>query len=744
MNIHSKIRFLSGHWAIFSLIFLVSGMQPIQATKQQEDAALALVKRIIPKEAGNFTVTILEKEGEKDFFELDSENGRINLKGTNGVAVASALNYYLTNYAHCQITWNGTNLHLPNPLPVVPEKIHKETPYKYRYYLNYCTFNYSMSWWDWDRWQKEIDYMALKGINMPLALTGQNIIWNRVYKKMGFSRNELSTFFSGPAYFSWFWMGNLDGWGGPLSENWMKSHEMLQKKILAQERALGMTPVLPAFTGHVPPTFKDKFPQASLKKTNWLDYPPVYILDPKDPMFEKIGTEFIKEETRIYGTDHLYSSDTFNENLPPTNDSTYLNDVSKKLYQSMTKADPKATWVMQGWLFSYQSDFWKAPQIKAILNAVPNDRMIILDLWSENHPMWKKTDAYFGKSWIWCMLHNFGGNVCMFGKMDEIAKDPATALKDPASGNLLGLGLTPEAIEQNPVIYELMLENIWRDSPINVNSWLENYVNCRYGKTNKEALAAWKILKETAYAEKNLDGGPQSIITFRPTFDKGVNRKSSYRSEDLLPAWRSMIKASAELKGSDGFQYDIVDLTRQVLVNYADTLQSMFSEAYARKDMDQFAQQTNDFLNLLDDLDLLLATRKDFSLGPWIAAAKKCASNKEEAILYEQNARDQLTLWGGEESVLHDYASKQWSGLIKDFYKTRWQLFFTATSQAAKQKEEPDYANITRQIKSFEWKWVNQTEPVYPENAQGNSTEMAVKLYEKYKSVLEKLYPMSL
>jgi len=37
-------------------------------------------------------------------------------------------------------------------------------------------------WWDWKRWEKEIDWMALQGINLPLAFTGQEAIWQKVFK----------------------------------------------------------------------------------------------------------------------------------------------------------------------------------------------------------------------------------------------------------------------------------------------------------------------------------------------------------------------------------------------------------------------------------------------------------------------------------------------------------------------------------------------------------------------------------
>jgi hypothetical protein len=97
-----------------------------------------------------------------------------------------------------KVTWNGTNLQPAKATSGCKRKSRKQTPYQYRYYLNYCTFNYSMSWWDWDRWQKEIDWMALHGINMPLAVTGEEYTWYSVYKDLGFSDDDLKDFFCGP------------------------------------------------------------------------------------------------------------------------------------------------------------------------------------------------------------------------------------------------------------------------------------------------------------------------------------------------------------------------------------------------------------------------------------------------------------------------------------------------------------------------------------------------------------------
>ena len=714
----------------------------LHAQENDKQAALDFIKRIVKERAASFEVNYISAAADgNDTFGLHTKNGKIILSGNNNVSIGSALNHYLRNYTGSLISWNGTHLNLPAKLPQVKGKVTKTSAYKYRYYFNYCTFNYSMSWWDWERWQWEIDFMALNGINMPLAITGQNAIWSRVYKDLGFTDKDLESFFSGPAYFNWFYMGNIDGWGGPLPKSQMLGHEELQKKILARERSLGMKAILPAFTGHVPPAFKDKFPQAKLKKTNWTTFAPVYILDPSDEMFTTIGKKFIEEETKAFGTDHYYTADTFNENTPPANDPTYLSDVSKKVYQSMAMADPKATWIMQGWLFHHGAKFWKPTQIKALLNAVPDGKMIILDLWSENYPVWQRTDAYYGKPWIWNMLHNFGGRLSMYGRMDEVASGPINALKSNNSGKMVGIGLTPESIEQSPVMYQLMLDNIWADKAIDVNSWLKDYAKQRYGIKNAQADKAWDILHKTVYNGVILDGGPSSAITRRPSFaDAKPNKKlrKNYDPKDLVPAWDALILASKTLK-TEGFKYDLVDVSRQVLTNYADTLHIQLTVAYQSKNMVKFNQLSKSFLVLMDDLDQLLATRQDFLLGKWIGDARRMGNTLDEKALYEKNARNLITLWGDKNSTLNDYSWRQWSGMISSFYKVRYQKFFDYANEQYKNGQKFDLKPFTESIKEWEWKWVNSSDK-FSAKPSGNPIAVVTGLHKKYKSKLTNVY----
>jgi len=198
-------------------------------------------------------------------------------------------------------------------------------------------------------------------------------------------------------------MGNIDGWGGPLPQSWIDSHRELQKKILTRMRELGMRPVLPAFTGHVSEALVKKYPNSKIRKmSGWEGFEGTYILDPMDPLFLDIGKRFIIKQAEIYGTDHLYSADTFNEMDPVSSDLQYLADVSKVVSQSMIEGDSLAVNVMQSWLFLHDK-FWNKERIKAYLDAVSNDRMIMLDLFATGQPQWKNTEAF---------LANPGFGVC--------------------------------------------------------------------------------------------------------------------------------------------------------------------------------------------------------------------------------------------------------------------------------------------------------------------------------------------
>lgn len=268
-----------------------------------------LINRIDNGASKQFDIQ-LENNSTRDFFEIDNApNGRISIKGNSWVSIATGLNWYLKYTAGIHLTWNNMRADIPSRLPRVTKKIRKETNLTLRYDFNYCTFSYSMAFWDWDRWQKEIDWMALHGVNLPLAIVGEEVVWRNMLLKLGYSKDEIGRFIAGPAFLAWWEMNNLEGWGGPLPDSWYRQQEILQKKILKRMREYGMHPVLPGYCGMMPHDAKDKLGIDVTPGGSWNGYTRPANLSATSTEFDRIADLYYKELTRLYGKSDYYSMD---------------------------------------------------------------------------------------------------------------------------------------------------------------------------------------------------------------------------------------------------------------------------------------------------------------------------------------------------------------------------------------------------------------------------------------------------
>src|SRR5438105_8787682 len=257
-------------FVIFFCIRLVAFSNDIDAVKM-------LTKRIAPAFADKIMFSTMATGG-KDVFELDWQNDHLVIRGSNANSMAVGLNYYLKYFCYTSVSWYSKDkIFLPAKMPVVKQMVHQEARCANRFMLNYCTFGYTMPWWTWTEWERLIDWMALNGINMPLAITGQEYVWYQVWKRFGLTDAQIRSYFVGPAYLPWHRMANIDHWEGPLPLSWVKSQVVLQKKIVSRERDSDMKPVLPAFAGHVPQVLKNRYPRAKVTSMGeWNDFDSAY------------------------------------------------------------------------------------------------------------------------------------------------------------------------------------------------------------------------------------------------------------------------------------------------------------------------------------------------------------------------------------------------------------------------------------------------------------------------------------
>lgn len=692
-----------------------------------------LLERIDKGASRKFVIERLK--GEKDFFELDQKGNKVVVRGNNYVSIATGINWYLKYYAGINLSWNGMQADLPEVLPPVLKKERHETDLKLRYDFNYCTFSYSMAFWDWKRWEQEIDWMALHGINLPLAMVGTDVVWKNVLEELGYTREEINAFIAGPGFQAWWLMNNLEGWGGPNPNSWYERQEELQKRILKRMREYGIEPVLPGYSGMVPHNAKDRLGLNVADPGRWNGYPRPAFLQPTDPQFERIAALYYREMTRLYGKVSYYSMDPFHEG--GNTSGVDLEAAGKAIWKAMKQANPRAAWVVQAWGAN--------PRPQMIRNLPAGD-MVVLDLFSESRPQWGdpasswyRKEGFGQHDWLFCMLLNYGGNVGLHGKMAHLIEEFYKA-KDSSFGKTLkGVGMTMEGIENNPVMYELLCELPWREQRFSKDEWLEGYLKARYGKSDSQVSQAWMLLSNTIYncpAASTQQGTHESILCARPSWkayqvSSWSEMSDYYDPADVIRAAGMMVDAAERFRGNNNFEYDLVDIVRQAVAEKGRLMYRVLVDAYKAGDRELFKLSSDRFLRLILMQDRLLATRSEFKVGRWLESARNLGSTEEEKDWYEWNARVQITTWGNrvaaDDGGLHDYAHREWNGLLRDFYYLRWKTW------------------LDEQLKSFEggqpkaidfyaleepWTLKHNS---YASEAEGNPVDIACEIYREIK-----------
>ena len=640
-----------------------------------------LLERIDPGASKKFIIQV--KKGQSDFFELDQKGDKVVIRGNNYVNIATGLNWYLKYYAGVHLSWNGMTAKLPESLPKVSTPVRKETNLSLRYDFNYCTYSYTMAFWDWKRWEKEIDWMALHGINLPLAVVGQECVWKNMLEKLGYTKEEINKFIAGPAFLAWWAMNNLEGWGGPNPDSWYTQQEALQKKILKRMREYGIEPVFPGYSGMVPHDANKKLGLNVTEPALWNGFTRPAFLLPTDSRFNEIASLYYKELEKLFGKANYYSMDPFHE-LEDAG-SVDFDAAGKAVLKAMKDVNPKATWVIQGWT--------ENPRPEMIKN-LNNGDILILDLFSECRPMWgipsiwKREKGYEQHDWLFCMIENFGGNVGLHGRMDQLLNNFYLTKNNPLAAHLKGIGLTMEGSENNPVMFELMCELPWRSEKFTKEEWLKDYLFARYGVRDEKITQAWSILADGIYNcpfGNNQQGPHESIFCGRP----GLNNfqasswskmQNYYDPTSTEAAARLMLEVADKYKGNNNFEYDLVDIVRQSLSDRGRIVYNQTIADFKSFDKKSFAAHSQEFLNILLAQDRLLGTRSEFRVGRWIEQARNLGTTPEEKDLYEWNARVQITTWGNHvcanDGGLRDYAHKEWNGLLKDFYYKRWAAYW--------------------------------------------------------------------
>jgi alpha-N-acetylglucosaminidase len=723
-----------------------------------------LTKRVVPSQADAFTYEVIPAEGELDVFELEAVDGKIHLRGNSPLSIGMALNWYLRYDVKVNYDWRAAGpLEVPATLPMPAEKIRRVCSAKDRFFMNYCTFGYTLPFTDAPGWQRLLDWMALNGINRPLMQAGQEAVWYRVWKSYGMDDLAIRSYFAGPGHLPWHRMANLDRWAGPLPASYMEGQMKLQVELVKRARALGMKPILSAFTGHVPQDLKAIKKDAKITqiKPGWAGMEAKYatwFLDPTDPLFAEIQKRFLTEQTALYGTDHAYAADPFNEIDPPSWEAEYLFAVSKSIYEGMTAADPDAIWYQMSWNFTFDQRWLAKPAkggdtaFQAITKAVPTGKMIFLDYVCEEQDIYSQTNSFEGAPFVWNYLANFGGCTYQLAPLEKTSKALAEATKQP---NWLGVGSTLEGIGVDAIGYDLTFEQPWHpDTKVDYRKWVADYAARRSGNNDPAVASAWDILMEKVLKNRMKPGWDHgSVITWRPEFNTESDtpapktalrdgKVKAAREPEMMAAYveaiDTLFKASPESQKADGYRYDSVNWVRQALAYHSDNVREKLMAAYRAGDKEGVKLHGETMVSIIRDLDELVGTRHEFLFGTWVRDAKKWAKNKQEEAYYEKNSRQILTTWLQPGGGLMDYARREWNGLLATYYLPRWEEFTKRLIESSQRGKPFDPGAYHTWCNEFEGKWLEKTNQEFLTAPKGDSVETAKRIYAKYRSELTK------
>jgi alpha-N-acetylglucosaminidase len=237
---------------------------------------------------------------------------------------------------------------------------------------------------------------------------------------------------------------------------------------------------------------------------------------------------------------------------------------------------------------------------------------------------------------------------------------------------------------------------MWRSTPLNPDEWMREYVASRYGTTVSVAGNVADAIR-TAFYTKNEDGGGSPHYQARPGL-KTVTRTSADAAK-FRAVVELMLTIPDAVQKQPLYRRDLVDVAKRYVAEELDGRILTCVSAEKSRDQTAAAGAKKRFDDLMLDLEALLDTVPQYRLSSWISDARHSSG---EGDTLENNARLQLTVWG--EKELYDYAAKEWSGLVGDFYRTRWDRFFDALGA-------PDYNDDNFRMASADWElaWCSKT-----------------------------------
>ncbi|MFC7613432.1 alpha-N-acetylglucosaminidase [Actinokineospora soli] len=468
-----------------SALLALGLLAPPSAAAQSFDARPAeqALARLVPGHAGQFAFLTRPRPTSGDYFAVSGQAGRITVEGTSPAVLLTGVGWYLKK-AGVDISWPGDSLsRLPAVLPA-PVPFRQDAVVPHRFALNDTDDGYSGAYRDWTAFQRQIDILALHGFNEVFVQMGAEAPYYAAFQEFGYTAAELRSWIPGPAHQPWWLLQNMSGFAGPVTDELIAARAALGRQVVDRLHELGMTPVLPGYFGTVPDGFATRNPGASVvPQGDWVGFKRPDWLAPTSPVFAAVAESYYRHQRRLLGASTMYKMDLLHEGGRPG--TVPVGDAARGVLTALDAAAPGATWVLLGWLGNPRAE---------IIDAVPHDRMLVLDGLSDRYNGLDREAAWKGTPYAFGTIPNFGGHTTI-GANTAVWSSRFHQWRTKPGSALRGVAYLPEGTGTDPAAFELAAELAWHPGPIDQRAWFADFARSRYGVASADAAAAWEALR---------------------------------------------------------------------------------------------------------------------------------------------------------------------------------------------------------------------------------------------------------
>lgn len=686
---------------------------------------LNLISRNTPRIADSFILRDIEADNGLDRYEIYAEDKKVVLAGNSPLSRAMAYYEYLSRFHNVVITSGDYDISYISSAPLPEEKICKTVKRKIRAMTSYEMFSLSGNFYGFDRWEKEIDFMAMRGFNRALQPVGFDAVLYRTLTEIGMPENFCLEFSSGPAFIINQLTGNIAATNPVNSKEYLERKLTVGRLISDRERELGIEPIFPAALPSVPFSLRKKYIKMDIfRAPMWYNFPPIFFIRPKNAFFSVFNKKFLQIQREALGETHSYIFEPIYES-DKKGFNSHLTDLGKGLEEMLAEFDEDAVCYMH--TSSINADFFK---------SCSADKYIFID----DCAMKENSNLLDGKSYITELKGNRYGRTGIYGNVEKVCNDPF-------SGSPLGAALSFDTFEINHVFCAAALEAVTADGGFDADAFIRDFCRKRY-KTDAyddDIIALMKLCDSDECCGSIICARPCTNVKHTAPFDT-IER--SYDFHKLYDIADRILRSDA--RRTDALRADVQSIVRQFLSDLAYPVYLKATEFFREKNVRNFEQASNLFLEICEDIDRLLRTREETNFCTKYVQAQELGSSKDEKEALQINYLLLHTIWGPfDHSILYDTVWNEWGGLVKDYYEARWHMYYRSLAayfdnpkklkdNSKKQPLDRNEYNGSYQAKRlalFENNFLENYIPRKDGICEEDTMEVAKELLEKYSEV---------